>query len=193
MQYAIYKNLRNASWKCLIDCKMQSLPIPISKICRIYGGKVINNSDEHNPLKLNKGESGKIYVIHGSPLVIVNEKEPVSRIRYTIAHELGHFLLGHLGNDIENLNREYKNIKPIQESEADSFAARLLAPACVLWGLDLHTPQEIAEACNISMQAATIRAERMKVLYKRNMFLSHPLERQVYENFREYIETNKKA
>lgn len=191
MQYGIYKNIRNASWRCLIDCDIQSLPIPISKICRIYGGKVINNSDEHNRLKLNDGESGRVYIIHDSPFVIVKETEPIGRIRFTIAHELGHYLLGHLGNDLNVLNREYENIKPPLESEADVFASRLLAPACVLWGLNLHTPQEIAEACNISLQAATIRAERMEILYKRNMFLSHPLERQVYENFREFIESNK--
>lgn len=31
--------------------------------------------------------------------------------------------------------------------EADMFAARLLCPSCVLWGLNLHTADEIARTC----------------------------------------------
>ena len=73
------------------------------------------------------------------------------------------------------------------ENEANSFALRLLAPACVLWGLDLHEPRQIATICDISLQTAEIRAKRMKILYKRNKFLSSPLEKQVYENFKEFI------
>ena len=72
------------------------------------------------------------------------------------------------------------------------FAARLLAPACVLWGLDLHTAEEISEACNISLQAAGFRAERMKELYRRNRFLTSPLERKLYDQFRDFIEQNRR-
>ena len=187
-RYCDAEDVETAALNCLIDNNIQRLPIPISKICRMYGGKVINNSDEHNPLKLKKGESGRVYVIHGSPLVIVNDKEPVPRIRYTIAHELGHFLLGHLGNDIDNLNREYKNIKPIKESEADSFAARLLAPAYILMGLNIHTPQEISVFCNISMASAKIVARDLNKRYKNDDFLINDYEVKLYENFKPWID-----
>ena len=188
MDYGVYKNVRNASWQCIIDCKITSLPIPISYICELYHGKVVNNSDVH---KLKTNESGRIYAIDGYPYVIVHDNESVQRIRFTIAHELGHYLLGHLGSDITNLNRGYDSIKPIQETEADMFASRLLAPACVLWGINAQTVEQISEVCGISHAAAKIRAERMDVLRKRGKFLTSPLEQQVYKQFENYIKNNR--
>ena len=73
------------------------------------------------------------------------------------------------------------------------FAVRLLSPACVLWGLNLHTPEEIQKICNISWSAAVNRAKRMNVLYKRDLFLISPLERQVFEQFHNFIENYKKT
>lgn len=188
MDYGIYKNVRNASWQCLVDCKITSLPVPVSDICELYNGKVINDSDIH---KLKASESGRIYAIDGYPYVVVNDNESVQRIRFTIAHELGHYLLGHLGSDLINLNRRYDYIKPIQETEADVFASRLLAPACVLWGINAKTAEQIASVCNISYEAAKIRAERMEILRKRGKFLTSPLERCVYQQFESHIQNNR--
>ncbi len=71
--------------------------------------------------------------------------------------------------------------------QADMFAARLLAPACVIWGLNLHNAHEISQICNISYEAATYRAKRMELLYKRNKFLTSELEKEVYSNFENFI------
>ena len=106
------------------------------------------------------------------------------------AHELGHIMLGHVGK-YKLVNREPSpNDNPIEQA-ANIFASRLLAPACVLWGCNIHTADEIAVNCKISRQAAEYRAARMEILYKRNAFLTSSLEREVYENFRQYIETHK--
>lgn len=82
-------------------------------------------------------------------------------------------------------------VKSADETEADMFAARLLAPACVLWGINAQTAEQIATVCNISREAAKIRAERMEVLRKRGKFLTSPLERQVYQQFESYIQNNR--
>lgn len=103
---------------------------------------------------------------------------------------MGHIFLGHA-----LINNQYLRTvdvsKPIIETEADMFASRLLAPACVLWGLDIHSPEDISRICGISYTAAKIRAERMKILYKRNKFLTSPLEQQVYEQFKDFIQENR--
>ena len=101
--------------------------------------------------------------------------------RYTIAHEIGHILIG----------------KDSSEYEAERFAIGILAPACVLWGLDIHEPEDISRLCNISITSAKIRAERMKLLYKREQeflqkygrscFLQLPLEQKVYKQFQDFI------
>lgn len=186
MDYAKYKNVRNASWQCLLDCNIRLLPVPIGSICRIYDIDVIDDDNNY----LNANESGRIVKINSEIAIVVNNTEPKSRCRFSIAHELGHFLLGHLGDDVTQLNRARTEVKPELETQADMFAARLLAPACVLWALDLHTADEIAGLCNMSVRAAGYRAERMKKLYQKNNFLKSPLEKKVYEQFKPFIKEN---
>lgn len=122
--------------------------------------------------------------------IFINRSEAQVRQRFTIMHELGHFLLGHLG-DVP-FSRSEEECRPAEEQAADKFAIDMLAPACVLWGMNLRTPEEIAEVCNISYPAACYRAERMKLLYQRNSFLIHPLERRVYAQFLQFIRKNRK-
>lgn len=187
MIYGKYKNARNASWQCLIDYGVSSLPINVLKIANNAGIKVIANSQVDNDFnKLKFKESGKSIFDSGEWYVVFNDTEPIYRCKFTVAHELGHIFLGHETQNGQH-RRTINITKPEEETEADIFASRLLAPACVLWALDLHTAEEIAKACDVSYQAAKIRANRMEVLYKRNKFLTSPLEKQVYKNFENFI------
>jgi len=172
--YEIYKNVRNSSWKCLLECGINSIPTNLSQICKHYDIRIIKNSSlKENCLMTN--EKAKNMFINGQWYIIVDDSDYIAVQRYSIAHEIGHILMG----------------KDIGEYEAERFAIDILAPACVLWGLNLHTAKDISEACNISMTAAQIRAERMEVLYKRNKFLTSPLERQVFEQFSDFIKQYK--
>lgn len=186
MQYAIYKNVRNAAWQCLIDCGIKTLPVPVGDIVNHYGLITVSGAD-----LLHDGESGRIILLDDGPIIAIRNTEPKQRIRFTMLHELGHYLLGHLGETGE-LPRS--QIKAPQEQEADMFAARALMPACVLWAVDARTPQDIANLCDVSMQAAAYRAERLAVLRERNRFLTSPIERQVYQQFSDFIgKSNKKS
>lgn len=190
MNYSIYKNVRNASWHCLIDCNIKSLPIKINDVIKPYNGKVLFDSKYH---ELKDGQSGKVIVIDGNPIIFVNDLETIERQRFTAMHELGHFLLGHLTMYPDGLLRAPLRYKPEEETAADVFAARILAPSCVLWGLNLHSAEEISKACRISYTAAEIRAERMELLYQRNKFLTSPLEKELYKRFEDFIRENKKS
>ncbi len=184
MNYAIYKNVRNASWQCLIDCGVTSLPIKPVQLAALYGIKCKAATKERL-----RGTSGEIVAFDGEIYISFREDDPPQRQRFTIMHELGHYLLGHLGT--EPMTRSESNCRPEEEQAADKFAIDMLAPACVLWALDLHAANEIASICNISMQAAEFRARRMEQLYRRDMFLTHPLERSVFEQFRRFIDSKK--
>lgn len=184
MKYAIYKNVRNASWQCLIDCNVTNLPIKPVRLAALYGIKCKAATKEEL-----RGASGEIVAFAGEVFISFREDDPPQRQRFTIMHELGHYLLGHLGT--EPMTRSESDCRPEEEQAADKFAIDMLAPACVLWALNLHAPDEIARACNISMQAAENRARRMDQLYRRNMFLTHPLERIVFQQFRRFIESQK--
>ena len=181
MYYAIYKNIRNSAWQCLLDFKIDKLPVDVLKIATAADIHVIKNSIIQDLLP---GEYGKAYFNGWKWIVIYDDLQPTVVSRFTLAHELGHIFLGH------NLAYiKYREIKEFQntgkpEKQADAFAIRLLCPACVLWGLNLHTAEEIAQYCRVPLDIAAQRAKRMETLYQREKFLTDPLEKQVYNSFK---------
>ena len=177
--YDAYKKARDTAWKTLIECNVNCLPVPLADICTFYNAKILLNSDLSTN-KLGSGEKGKTVFVNSQYFIIVDDSNSVPVQRYTIAHEIGHICLNHFNNQIQDRDRE--------EYEAERFAIDLLAPACVLWGINLHTADEIAVACNISLQSSKIREECMKVLYERDKFLTSPLERQVSNQFKDFSE-----
>ncbi len=187
--YGVYKNVRNASWQCLLDVGIGELPVRVIQITKHFDIKVIKNSDCH---LLRPSQYGISFVDKNDKWVIVyDDHDKIQRVRFTVAHELGHIVLGHPLYDTGNHTRMFDINRPQVEIEADSFAVRLLAPACVLWGLDLYTAEEISAVCDISYTAAKYRADRMRELRTRQMFLSHPMEQQLYAAFKAWIDEQK--
>ncbi len=187
--YGLYKKSRNAAWQVLIDCSINSLPINITKIAKYFGVAIHKNSLAE---ELGKDESGICLIQDGKWHIIYDDTMSKQRARYTIAHELGHIVLGHPLRKGYRYHARTFEVKSDTEWQAERFAASLLAPSCVLWGLNIHSAEDIQRLCNISYQSAKIRAERMQVLYDRNKFLISPLERQVFENFKDFIKNIKK-
>ncbi len=183
MNYKKYQNARNLSWEILIREEISELPVSVGRICKRLG-IVVKYYDG------DAGGDGYSTYIKNRPTIFVNRNCSEARQRFIAAHELGHILLGHVGV-YELANREPAPTDNPIEHEANVFASRLLAPACVLWGCNARTPEDIMKLCNISYQAACFRAERMDILYQRNRFLISVQERQVYKQFLEYIEQNR--
>lgn len=182
MDYRDYQKSRDLAWEVLINEGVRELPVRVTALCRQMGIYVHEFVPEREDMS-----DGFTMMIHGSPHIFISSACSVQRQRFTAAHELGHVLLGHIGK-YQLVNREpSREDSPIEQS-ANVFAARILAPACVLWALDARTPEQIAKLCQISYQAASFRAERMELLYQRNKFLSSPLERSVYQQFAGYID-----
>lgn len=182
--YGAYKNVRHSVWNFLIDFKISALPVDLKQIAKLADIQILQNADVHI---LTPSQSGCSLFGRGKWFIVFDESDSIRRRRFTIAHEFGHIFLGHELKEGYRHTRTFAEDKPQYETEADIFASQLLMPACVLWGLNLHTAGEIAEVCNVSLTAAQIRADRMKELYARNMFGTHPLERRVMEQFKPYI------
>lgn len=180
MYYAIYKEVRNSVWKCLTDFELDTLPIDVLKITRAAGIRVIKNSTVNDLLP---EEHGKAYFDGSRWTIIYDDLESTPIARFTVAHELGHIFLGHDLKHIKYAEAFEFQKKPKSEQQADLFAMRLLCPACVLWGMNLQTSQEIAETCRIPLEIAQLRAKRMKVLYRRGKFLTDPMEQALYRQF----------
>lgn len=194
LNYKNYQNARDAAWRILLDCRIDRLPVDLNVICKKLGVRTVSYKAantliaERDLSDIVARSDGLTFYAGDMPVILYNESCIAGRIRFTVAHELGHIILGHVApGSVTTVNREPDPEDDPQETTANQFAARLLAPACVLWGLDLHTPEEIAQACHISDKAARFRADRMQVLYARNKFLLSPLERCLYQQFLPFV------
>lgn len=182
VKYSDYQNSRNLSWEILIREEVTELPVKIVTLCRNMGIRV-----KYSDLGENSGEAR---IIDGNPMIFISQNEPIERQRFTVAHELGHILLGHVGK-YRLVNREPSAKDNPIEQEANVFASRLLAPACILWGCGVKSAEDIAGLCSISYAAAEFRWNRFKILLDRDKFLTSPLEYKVYRKFLPYIKKNK--
>lgn len=194
MNYSNYQHARDAAWKILVDCDIRSLPVNVGAICKQRRYKLYAYS-RNEDLLINSGLCEQSRMTDGFTVrtdtdyaIFYNDANPVPRQRFTVAHEIGHIVLGHIGDgEYTTINREPTPNDDSLETQANQFAVRLLAPAYVLHELRAFAPEQISELCGISMQAAKFRAGRMKMLEKRQRYLSHPLERAVARQFTQFI------
>ncbi len=207
-KYTSYKKARDAAWQLIIDMNINELPVKVSTIIRQLGIGLYNYQDNAEfiyKLKLDtiaKSSDGFTLFMNNQYKIFYDNTKSVARIRFTLGHELGHIICKHefqkvSDSYITTRNSEPKQNDSIIETEANMFAARLLAPACVLHELKLFTAEEIAEHCCISQQAAEFRCQRLLLLEERNKqflferdygcyYISN-LEKQVKEQFSNYI------
>lgn len=85
-----------------------------------------------------------VYLREPSPGILITTQRPQSQQRFTAAHELGHHFLGHSPSlDDKSILRRApfagRTGDPIQEVEAEAFAAAFLLPQ---WLLDWHCEQQ---------------------------------------------------
>jgi Zn-dependent peptidase ImmA (M78 family) len=184
LNYGQYKNARNASWQCLIDYRISNLPVKVSQIAKQSDIVLLKNSAVN---LLSENDSGITLMQDDKLYIVYADEQSPQRCRFTIAHELGHIFLGHLFAK----NGKGFAITDDAEHSANVFARDLLAPACVLHEMQAINAAAIANLCDISLEAATYRAERMAELERRNAFYLHPLERQVKEQFADFINKKK--
>ena len=204
MSYKSYQKSRDAAWEILIRHGVSSLPVSLAPICRAEEIRVMSYKRAESILRelgvLNFEDGNDAFTF--GRMIFYDESRPNGRIRFSLAHELGHIFL-HDTSAGTRYNREPDPHDDPIETEANLFAARLLAPAIVLHDVRAYEPEEIADLCRISLQAARFRAERLQQLEARNRaflqtrgypcFGLSPLERQVEKQFGGYIAWRRKA
>ncbi len=183
MYYLRYVQTRDLVWRIMLNENIRAFPVNVIELCRSMGIRV----QEYQRIGMSDGFST---IIDGEARIFVAQDCPPERKRFVIAHEMGHILLDHVGKfDLVNLE-PMPNDQGI-ERDANMFACRLLAPACVLWALNIRSAKQMAKMFHLTMEEARYRARRMTILYKRNKFLTSPLERAVFEQLKDYIEKTK--
>lgn len=209
--YRRYTEIRDAVWRLILDMGITKLPVSISSVLRRLCIELYTYQENLETIKRLKLESlmktsdGFTVVLNDRYIIFYDDTQLPARIRFTLAHELGHIILeSGFSRTAEGVvyttrnNEPNKKDKP-EETAANMFAARLLAPSCVLHELKLFTAEEIAQYCAISKTVAEFKLERMLLLEDRNerflrdrgrgCFYLSPLERQVKAQFENYIKT----
>ena len=108
----------------LADFGVSEAPVPVEQIARKLGAQITYESFE--------GEiSGMLYRAQGAAVIGVNSRHAPTRQRFTVAHEIGHFLM-HKGQPVfidrfVRVNwRDGESGR--EEVQANAFAAELLMP-----------------------------------------------------------------
>jgi len=154
--------LRRQVTRILEQCKVKGPAVPVAKIARQLGAEI-----RFVPYE---GELAGMFARYsdGKAVIGINSKLPKSRQRYTIAHELGHFVLHDLDMHIDRdfrtpgKDKDVDKINEELETEANRFAAELLMPYDMLMpeleqhGIDMEHLDEVgtlAKRYDVSTQA----------------------------------------
>lgn len=97
-----YKTARDLAWRVILECGVDRLPVKPSEICRHYGWVLADyrsgsRSIEALGLSEPMGQTdGFCTVTKHHTYIFFDSSLPVGRQRFTVAHEIGHLLLGHV-------------------------------------------------------------------------------------------------
>lgn len=152
-----YPDARVKAQSILKMYHMDTPPIDVEKIAKLLGFEIVYHDF---PDKF----SGVTKIIEGQKFIGINKKHHKVRQRFSIAHEIGHFLNGHDNYISEGAMVEpemkYKDPRFQQEKEADEFAAELLMPEFML-KIDILEKrlkaEDLAEKYQVSEQAMWVQ------------------------------------
>lgn len=146
------------------------IPVDVERIIQSYGIPIRSQPMEDSM-------SSMLVIRKGSAVIGVNQAHPPTRRRFSLAHELGHYLLHGKSPRVfldastiffrDGLASEGSDA---EEIEANTFAAELLMPENVLRQIIRQSPldafderavQRLAARFEVSVQALTIRLTRL--------------------------------
>jgi len=157
--------------------RVQSPPVRVEEIARSLSLDLV-------AYDLGDGVSGALIIENGKGVIGVNPRDPKTRQRFTIAHEIGHFQL-HNKTKGEKLfvdkdfivkyrnSNNYNSEELKHEQEANAFAAELLMPREFICAelakksfAALSEPElieELAKLFEVSVPAMTFRLSNMNL------------------------------
>lgn len=133
------------------------VPVDVHAIARLAGTQVIEE-----PLS---GFSGSFFCENGMPTIRVNSSESILRRRFTVAHELGHYVLRHEGGYRDGPDTFSVGAVDRKERDANLFASELLMPhdgvRYLLIGREIGGVTELANHMQVSEVAMQYRLKKL--------------------------------
>lgn len=140
-------------------------PVPIDELVRGCGVQIL-------PWTFNDID-GLIVELETGSVIWVNPNQPQTRQRFTLAHELGHYLLRHIdkfhvdfGGELSpGVTGEHPRYDWRAERAANDFAANLLMPASMVRAAyaKVHGVKRLAEQFNVSTAAIGFRLKSLQL------------------------------
>lgn len=182
----------------LLDQGVSALPVSPGVVARQSGWEVscyaafaarIHKDVEH--LKAMYDNDGFVFWSGKTQSYVLcyNDNAPASEIRWTLTHEIGHIILSHVSPDCPILARNGAG-NTFYEMEADSFALRVLCPACILQECGVDTLDGVASMCGVPCSRA-----RSALTYVQRFAADRqtaPLVLRLKCQFADFIKDNKK-
>lgn len=175
-----YDKLSEIVFQVLFESGINELPINMVGLCQSRGIKIKYLPDEDM-------REGCCQVHEGKPYIFIKRNGLRRRKRFTVAHELGHIMLGHIeACKTEEIERSV--FSAVEEREANAFAERLLAPLCILEALGVTEAEQIMHLCDVSRAVANRRLRYLQSWYQWWNELDFTAERhRLVAQFRGYI------
>lgn len=160
-----------SAYDFIIEQNINSLPVDPFELCKknnwcvntIQDLCIDSNEDYSHITNIIKTDDGLTFYCPYSDeySIVYNEYSNYGRIRWTIAHEIGHIVLNHL-KDINTTilkgclsQDDYEKY----DQEAQCFAGILLAPPIILRELGVLDAQTIKIVCDLSNRASESRSD----------------------------------
>lgn len=143
-------NHEQIQWKILdvyIECEVQSFPVNIFKLIEHYGYEIFEYSDQ-STMKQTACMKVSEDAFRVKKRVYYNDTVAPFRRRFSLAHELGHIVLGHT---------EPYTLR--MEKEANYFASNILAPRIAIHYAQCKNATHIENRFNLSRSASKIAYE----------------------------------
>ena len=139
-----YKIINDKVLEVFTECEIQNFPINCIEVLLHYGFRLftyseIKSSDEEL-YSIAKEYSSDAFK-YGN-IICYNNSGPEGRIRFSLMHELGHFIL------------EHQETTPENEEEADYFASCILAPRVAISKTLCRTADAIHDTFGLSYAAS---------------------------------------
>lgn len=158
--------IRTEAVNLLIDTKVDRIPIDPFEIATTLNipiatfreAQTVYTSEEFSSFIKKYKPDAFCCSPAGSPIIFYDDTvKNKGRIRFSIAHELGHIALKHINVTSIMPRREGSHSK--EEQEADIFAAELLMPQCLLFCTRTYKrPFDIKDRFKVSLSAAKARS-----------------------------------
>jgi hypothetical protein len=133
-------------------------PVPIDALAHRLGVELVET-------RLDGARAQLVVGPHGARIVLSHRLDEPEDRSWSIAHELGHYVLGHPAPPVADLcmPRSADRRNDPHEAAADSFASAVLMPSAVVAQvcdrvpMTIDVPMELAETCGVPWTAAALR------------------------------------